>query len=89
MPESLGLIQHALFFALKTSLVLVLAAACAGIVTSLVLSAFQIQDQTLPFAVKLIIVCATLAIVARSMGHEMLALVEQVFALVASSRVES
>jgi type III secretion protein S len=84
MPEALGLLQYALLFAFKMSLVLVLAAACAGIVTSVVLSAFQIQDQTLPFAVKLIVVCAALVAAAQSLGHGMLDLIEQVFALVAS-----
>lgn len=84
MPESLGLFQHALLFAFKMSLLLVLAAACAGIATSVVLSAFQIQDQTLPFAVKLIVVCAALAAAAQSICTGMLDIVDHVFALAAS-----
>ncbi len=85
MPETLALFQHSLLVAFKASLALVLGAACAGIATSVVLTAFQIQDQTLPFAVKLIVVCAALAAGAHSIGGEMLAITEQVFALVASS----
>ena len=84
MPESLGLLQHALLFAFKTSLVLVLAAACAGVVASVVLSAFQIQDQTLPYAVKLIVVCAALALSAQWIGNGILGIIEHVFALVAA-----
>lgn len=82
MPESLGLLQHALLFTFKMSLALALAASCASIVISLILSAFQIQDQTLPFAVKLIVVCAALAVAGRSIGIELLRIVDQVFALV-------
>jgi type III secretion protein S len=82
MPESLGLLQHALFFTFKMSLALVIVASCASIAISLVLSAFQIQDQTLPFAIKLIAVSAALAIFARSMGIELLRIVDQVFLLV-------
>jgi type III secretion protein S len=84
MPDSLGLLQHALLFAFKMSLLLVLAAACAGIATSVLLSAFQIQDQTLPFAVKLIVVCAALAAAGQSICNGMLDIVDQAFALAAS-----
>ncbi|PMS37863.1 type III secretion protein S [Trinickia symbiotica] len=85
MSETLALLEQSLFFALKVSLVLVLGAACAGIATSVVLTAFQIQDQALPFAVKLIVVCVGLAAAAQSIGYELLGIVDETFALVASS----
>jgi type III secretion protein S len=81
MPESLVLLQHALLFAFKVSVALSLAAGCAGIVISLVLSVFQIQDQTLPFAVKLVVVGAALAITSHAIGAELLRLIDQAFDL--------
>lgn len=87
MPDSLGLLQHALLLAFKTSLVLALVAACAGVATSIVLSAFQIQDQALPFAIKLVVVCAALVAYARSIAVDLLGIVDQVLALTARSGV--
>lgn len=81
MPESLVLLQHALLFAFKVSVALSLAAGCAGIVISLVLSVFQIQDQTLPFAVKLVVVGVALAITSHGIGAELLRLIDQAFDL--------
>jgi type III secretion protein S len=86
MPDSLAFLQHALVLTFKMSLLIALVAACAGVATSLVLSAFQIQDQTLPYAVKLVVVCATLAAGAHSFGIELVRLVEHAFALVAAPR---
>jgi len=86
MPDSLAFMQHALVLAFKISLLIALVAACAGVAISLVLSAFQIQDQTLPYAVKLVVVCATLAASAHSVGIELVRLVEQAFALAAAPR---
>lgn len=86
MPDSLAFMQHALVLAFKMSLLVALVAACAGVAMSLVLSAFQIQDQTLTYAVKLVVVCATLAAGAQSFGIELVRLVEQAFALAAAPR---
>lgn len=86
MPDSLVFMQHALILTFKMSLIVALVAACAGVTMSLVLSAFQIQDQTLPYAVKLVVVCATLAASAHSFGIELVRLVEQAFALAALPR---
>ncbi|HEX7682907.1 MAG TPA: flagellar biosynthetic protein FliQ [Trinickia sp.] len=87
MPESLILFQHALFFAFKTSVGLVLAAAGAGIVISLVLSVFQIQDQTLPFAIRLVIVGAALVVMGPSIGAELVRIVDQAFELAGARHV--
>lgn len=84
MNESLALLQHALESAFKMSVLLAVVAACAGISISLVLSAFQIQDQTLPFAVKLIVVSLMLALTGRGMGAELLRLIDDVFSLAAA-----
>lgn len=87
MPESLILFQHALFFAFKTSVGLVLAAAGAGIVISLVLSVFQIQDQTLPFAIRLVIVGGALVVMGPSIGAELVRIVDQAFELAGARHV--
>lgn len=87
MPESLSLFQHALLLAFKVSVVLALIASCAGIAISLLLSAFQIQDQTLPFAVKLIVVGLAIAIAGRSVGTELMRIVDAVFTLAGVARV--
>ena len=86
MPDSLILLQHALLFAFKVSIVLSLAAGCAGITVSLVLSVFQIQDQTLPFAVKLLVVGAAVAITSRAVGAELLSLIDRAFELASVAR---
>jgi type III secretion protein S len=85
MPDSLALVQHALLFTFETSLVLVLAAACTGVAVSVMLSAFQIQDQTLPFLLKLVVVSVTLAATWHTIGKRMLDIVEQVFALIVTT----
>lgn len=87
MPESLSLFQHALLLAFKVSVVLALIASCAGIAISLLLSAFQIQDQTLPFAVKLIVVGLAIAIAGHSVGTELMRIVDAVFTLAGVARV--
>jgi type III secretion protein S len=86
MSDSLMLLQHALLFAFKVSVVLSLAAGCAGIVISLLLSVFQIQDQTLPFAVKLVVVGVMIAITGRAVGAELLSLIGQAFDLASVGR---
>lgn len=86
MPDSLMLLQHALLFAFKVSVVFSLAAACAGIAISLILSVFQIQDQTLPFAVKLIVVGAAIAVTAHSVGAELMRLIDHAFELASARR---
>jgi type III secretion protein S len=85
MPDTLSLVQHALWFTFETSLVLVLAAACTGVVVSVMLSAFQIQDQTLPFLLKLVVVGATLAATWHTIAKRMLNIAEQVFALIVTT----
>ncbi|WP_181885537.1 flagellar biosynthetic protein FliQ [Trinickia dinghuensis] len=86
MHESLMLLQHALVFAFKVSVALCLTAACAGIAISLVLSVFQIQDQTLPFAVKLVVVGAAVAIAGHGVGTELVRLIDQAFELASVPR---
>jgi type III secretion protein S len=86
MSESLILLQQALVLAFKASVGLCLAAACAGIVISLILSVFQIQDQALPFAFKLVAVGAAVAMTGHAVGAELVRLIDQAFELASMPR---
>jgi len=86
MPDSLILLQHALVFAFEVSVALCLAAACAGIAISLVLSVFQIQDQALPFAVKLVVVGTAVAMTGNGVGAEFVRLIDEAFELASAPR---
>lgn len=86
MPDSLVLFQHALLFAFKVSVALALAASCAGIAISLVLSAFQIQDQALPFAVKLVVVGIVIVVTGQAIGTDLVRFVDQAFELASMPR---
>lgn len=56
-----------------------LAALLFGVLISLVQTLFQVQDQTLPFAVKLIAVSFVLALTGAWIGGELLNLITMVF----------
>lgn len=86
MPQSLVLLQHALLFAFKLSVALAFAAACAGTAISLILSAFQIQDQALPFAIKLVVVGVVIAMTGHAVGGEFVRIVDRVFELASVAR---
>jgi type III secretion protein S len=55
---------------LWTSMPIVVVATVVGVVVSLVQALTQIQDQTLPFGLKLLAVFATLLVVVRWVGSE-------------------
>lgn len=54
-----------------------IAATVSGVLVSLLQSMMQVQDQTLPFGVKLIVVSITLALTARWIGVEIIQLANQ------------
>lgn len=54
-----------------------IAATVSGVLVSLLQSMMQVQDQTLPFGVKLIVVSITLALTARWIGTEIIQLANQ------------
>lgn len=62
-------------------------AVLVGIVISLVQAAMQLQDQTLPFCLKLVAVGITLAMTGRWVGVELIQLTQNAFAMM--SRVGS
>ncbi|MBX2847819.1 MAG: type III secretion system export apparatus subunit SctS [Acidiferrobacterales bacterium] len=80
-----------IFYLFKTSLMLVImlsaipliAAIILGVLISLVQTLFQVQDQTLPFAVKLVVVATVLASSGSWIGSEILQLSSAVFQSIA------
>lgn len=67
----LDLTVHALMLVLLLSLPPIIVASVVGIVVSLIQAVTQIQEQTISFAVKLIVVFVTIVITARWMGGEL------------------
>ena len=64
---------------LTASLAPILAATFVGLIVSLLQALTQIQEQTLGFAVKLIVVIATLLLTARWIGSEVYTFTIQIF----------
>lgn len=58
-------------------------AVLVGVITSLVQALLQIQDQTLPFGVKLLAVGITLALTGRWIGLELIQFTNMAFDLIA------
>lgn len=78
-----------IIFLAKTSMLMVIqlstpplvAAIVAGVLISLVQTVFSIQDQTLPFTVKLVSVASILAATGGWIGSSLIGLVETVFTM--------
>ena len=68
--DILNMTAHALMLTLILSMPPIIAAAGVGLLVSLVQALTQIQEQTLPFAFKLIAVVVSIFITARWMGIE-------------------
>ncbi|MGY2291366.1 type III secretion system export apparatus subunit SctS [Pseudomonas sp. SDO528_S397] len=60
-------------------------AVIVGVLTSLVQALMQVQDQTLPFGIKLVAVGITLALTGRWIGVELMKLIHLTFDIVARS----
>jgi len=58
-------------------------AVVVGVLTSLVQALMQVQDQTLPFGIKLVAVGVTLALTGRWIGVELIQLVNLTFDMAA------
>ncbi|PMU88995.1 MULTISPECIES: type III secretion system export apparatus subunit SctS [unclassified Pseudomonas] len=60
-------------------------AVIVGVLTSLIQALMQIQDQTLPFGVKLVAVGVTLVVTGRWIGLELVQLMNLTFDMIARS----
>lgn len=82
MAETLHFFQQGLWLAIMMSAPPLIVATLLGVIVSLVQAVTQIQDQTLPYVVKLLSVSVTLGLLGRWFGAELIQLVEAAFQLV-------
>lgn len=76
MGDTLNFFQQGLWMAVLLSAPPLIIATLCGVVVSLVQAVTQIQDQTLPYVVKLVAVAVTLAGMGRWIGVELIQLTE-------------
>jgi len=60
-------------------------AVIVGVIVSLLQTVMQLQDQTLPFAIKLVAVGATLALSGRWIGVQLIDLTQSAFTLMSAA----
>ena len=71
--------QTTLILVLKLSLIPIVVATVVGILVSILQALTQIQEQTLGFAVKLIVISLTIMVAAHWMGGELLLFTQSIF----------
>lgn len=80
--EILNLFKQAMLLVVLLSAPPLLVAVIVGVLVSLLQAVMQLQDQTLPFAIKLVAVGMALALSGRWIGVELLELAQQAFAMI-------
>jgi len=81
MGNTIHFFQQGLWMAVMLSAPPLLIATLCGLAVSLIQAVTQIQDQTLPYVVKLVAVAVTLAAMGRWIGVEMIRLTEMAFVM--------
>lgn len=84
MSETIAFLQQGLLLVVWLTLPPLAVAVVVGVVVSLIQTVLSIQDQALPFAVKLLAVGLALALVGRWQGQQLLALGDQALRSVAT-----
>lgn len=79
MTDTITLFEEAILLVVLLSAPPLLVAIVSGVLISLIQTVFQVQDQTLPFTVKLIAVSITLSITGVWIGGEISLLTHSVF----------
>lgn len=82
MADTLSYFQQGLWLAIAMSAPPLLIATLCGVAISLVQAVTQIQDQTLPYVVKLVAVAITLVVVGRWFGIELFQLTNLAFTMI-------
>jgi len=82
MIDILQFFRQGLWLAIVLSTPPLLIATLCGVAVSLVQAVTQVQDQTLPYVIKLVAVALTLALLGRWFGAELLQLCELAFSMV-------
>ncbi|SFG69850.1 type III secretion protein S [Pseudomonas sp. NFACC45] len=86
MDMTLTLFKQAMLLVVVLSAPPLIVAVIVGIVTSLLQAVMQLQDQTLPFAIKLVAVGIALALTGRWIGVELIQLANLAFGMIAQTR---
>jgi type III secretion protein S len=86
VAETLTIFKQALWLSVLLSAPPLLAAVVLGVVVSLVQALTQIQDQTLPYVIKLVVVAVVLVGTGQWIGAEMVALTVRCIDLIATVR---
>jgi len=84
MVETIAFFQKGLLMVIWLSLPPLIVAVVAGVIVSLVQTVLSMQDQSIPFAVKLFAVGLALAMCGRWMALQLLALGDQALAALSS-----
>lgn len=82
MADTINFFQQGLWMAIMMSAPPLIIATLCGLGVSLIQAVTQIQDQTLPYVVKLVAVAVTLAAMGRWIGVEMIRLADLALAMV-------
>lgn len=80
--ETITLFEKSLVLVVMLSAPPLITAIVVGVLISLIQTVFQVQDQTLPFAIKLVAVGVVLAITSTWIGGELFHLTERIFSAV-------
>lgn len=81
MSQTLNYFQQGLWLAVVMSAPPLIIATVFGVAVSLIQAITQVQDQTLPYVVKLVAVAVTLAVLGRWFGQELMQLFNLAFIL--------
>ena len=82
MSETLNYFQQGLWMVIAMSAPPLIIATIFGVVVSLVQAITSIQDQSLPYVVKLIVVAISLAMMGRWFGSELMQMTNTAFTLI-------
>lgn len=83
--EALNLFKQGMILVVLLTALPLIVAVAVGVLTSLVQALMQVQDQTLPFGLKLLAVGLTLAMTGRWIGVELIQLTNLAFNMIAQS----
>lgn len=83
--EILTLFKQAMLLVVMLSAPPLIVAVIVGVIISLLQAVMQLQDQTLPFAVKLVAVGLTLAMTGRWVGVQLIQLATLAFNMIAQT----
>jgi type III secretion protein S len=83
--EPIVLFKQGMLLVVVLSAPPLIVAVVVGVLTSLVQALMQIQDQTLPFGIKLVAVGITLAVTGRWIGVELIQLINLTFDMIGRS----